>query len=443
MTAAWSARWGWLGAGTLGTGGNGSAATDTGPPASDGMRSVVYRLTGSWGALPLTSWPGGDVLDVVAFGDGGDFVLAQAHPAGLVVGRPVADGSGGESFTALGPPLDGGLSVAWGRLRWEGMAGEGSPRWSVRGGRRAQPDDTWTDWSPTWTDADHALELKDCRYLQWRVELPAARAGARAWRVTGVSVSALQPNLPPAIEEFKLEQLRGVKLGGLTAGESIVHEYGNGLRAEFTQQDPPEAGWTELERSDPGRAVRVVTWRAADPNGDRLEFRLECRRQGDPAWRPAAAPGGGQAALTGTLGSWDTSALLDDRYELRLVASDQPDNPGGSALRAERTLGPLTIDNTPPRLEGLEAKAVAGGLAVRLRATDATGPLAGARLILPDGRAERLDPRDGICDSPEESFDVVVPWPRAGRPEGDRPWRLRVEVRDLAGNVAGAEVVAP
>jgi hypothetical protein len=438
MTAAWSARWGWLGAGALGAGPNGGAETGAGPTAGEDTRAVVQRLTGAWGTLPLASWPGGDVLDMVSTGLDGGFVLAQAHPAAVVVGA-----AGAERGEAVSPPLDGGLAVAWGRLRWEGVAGEGSPRWSVRGGRRALPDETWTEWSAAWTEADHALDLKDCRYLQWRVELPAPRADAPAWRVTGVSVSARQPNLPPVIEEFRWEQLRGVKLGGLLAGQSLVHEYRSGLRAEFTQQDPPEEGWTEMERSDPGRAVRVVTWRAVDPNGDRLEFRLEYRREGDPSWRPATAPGGMPEALTGTLGSWDTSALPDGRYALRLVASDQPDNPGATAAEAERTLGPVTVDNLPPQLAGVEAQAVAGGLTVRLRATDASGPLAGARLILPDGKAERLEPRDGICDSASESFEMVVPWPRAPRPEGARPWRLRVEVRDLAGNVAGAEVVGP
>jgi len=438
MTAAWSERWGWLGAGTLGVGQGEGDEAPPGSSAGGDARAVVHRLTGAWGMRPLTSWPGGDALDLTTQGPDGGFVLAQAHPAALVVGTANAGPA-----TAVSPPLDGGLAVVWGRLRWEGVAGEGSPRWSVRGGRRAQPDESWTDWSGTWTSADHALDLKGCRYLQWRVELPAAGAGERAWRLTGVSISARQPNLPPAIEDFRLEQLRGVKLGGLTAGESIVHQYRSGLRAEFTQQDPPEEGWTEMARSDPGRAVRVVTWRAVDPNGDRLEFRLECRREGERSWRPATAAGGGQDALTGTLGSWDTSSLPDGRYELRLVASDHPDNPGGTAARSEKTIGPVNVDNLPPRLEQLEARAVAGGLSVSLRAIDVSSPLAGARLILPDGGPERLDPRDGICDGPEESFAVVVPWPRASRPEGPRPWRLRVEVRDLAGNVAGGEVVVP
>ncbi len=452
MTATWSPRWGWLGAGTLGdaqedgasllgvSAGSGATADPAAQatPRAD-ARSVVHRLTGAWGTLPLVSWPGGDVLDIIPSGAEG-FAVAQAHPAALVLAGARA---GGDGATAVSPPLDGGVGVTWGRLRWEGVAGEGAPRWSVRGGRRATPDDSWTDWSEPWAEADHPLGLEACRYLQWRVELPPAPAGARAWRVTGVSVSARQPNLPPVIEEFKLERLRGLKPGD-GSGDNIVHEYSSGLSAEFTLRDAPDEGWVEPDRVDPGRSVRVATWRASDPNGDRLEYRLECRREGDDAWRPVAVKGAGSPGepLAGMLGSWDASRMEDGRYALRLVASDAPDNPGAGALTAAREVGPLVVDNTPPAVSGLAVSAAPGGLRVQFRVADAGSPIAGARLVLPDGTAERLDPADGICDTGAESFDTLVAWPRPGRAEGARPWRVRVEARDLAGNPVGVEAVA-
>jgi hypothetical protein len=157
------------------------------------------------------------------------------------------------------------------------------------------------------------------------------------------------------------------------------------------------------------------------------------------AIRGAGSPG---EPLTGTLGSWDGSRMEDGRYALRLVASDAPDNPGAAAATAVSELGPLVVDNTPPALQDVTVAMVPGGLRVRLRVVDAASVVAGARVLLPDGAAERLDPVDGICDSTSESFDIVVPWPRAGRAEGPRPWRVRVEARDLAGNPAGVEAVA-
>ena len=73
------------------------------------------------------------------------------------------------------------------------------------------------------------------------------------------------------------------------------------------------------------------------------------------------------------------------------------------------------------------------------RAEDEGGVLAHALLVLPDGARERLDPVDRICDSAREEFAVEVAWPPAEGPAGAEPWRLRLEVWDLAGNLAVAE----
>ncbi|MBK8166559.1 MAG: hypothetical protein IPK64_11470 [bacterium] len=445
MAAAWTERWGWVAAGTL-PDAEGTMPTAASAESTTEPRAVLLRLTPPWGVTALVSWSGGDVLDLAAAAggtrDGEALAIAQAHPAALVLARPLPSGDNG---VVTGPPLDGGPGVVWGRLRWEGVAGQGQPRWSVRGGERAQPDASWSAWSRPWNDADRELESDLGRYLQWRVELPPAGRGERAWRVTGISVSARQPNRAPVIEEFRLEQLRGVKMGGFMAGESIIHQYRSGLRAEFTTQQGAEENWPGSDRADPGRAVRVFTWRASDPNGDRLDFRLECRAEGESDWRPASAPGEAGGTVTGNVGSWDTSVLADGRYELRLVASDAPDNPRGERAVATRELGPLLVDNTPPRVEVIETGARDDGrtIHVKLRAADAVSPLAAARLVLADGTAERLDPVDGVCDSGTETFVATVERLRAAGPDGTSPVRLRLEVRDLAGNTGTVEAVVP
>ena len=439
MAVAWTARWGWVGAGTLPDAAAMSTPGEDAEAAAPEPQSSLLRLTPPWGAVPLASWNGGDVLDLCAAAGGQGLAIAQAHPAAVAVARPLAAGARG---VVTGPPLDGGPGVAWARLRWEGVAGDGRPRWSVRSGERARPDASWSPWSDSWSDADHGLDGATGRYLQWRVELPAAGDG-RAWRVTGVSVSARQPNRAPVIEEFKVEQLRGVRPGGFLGSDSIIHQYRSGLRAEFTPPDAVQESWPGSERADPGRAVRVLTWQASDPNGDRLAFRLECRAEGESAWRPAAEPGTADQTVSGNVGSWDTSGLADGRWELRLVASDEPDNPRHEHAESTRALGPLVVDNTPPRVEVLEAVAREGGatISVKLRATDATSSLAAARLVFADGDGERLDPQDGVCDSADETFVAVVERRRAAGRDPAAPVRLRVEVRDLAGNTGSAEAV--
>ncbi len=78
---------------------------------------------------------------------------------------------------------------------------------------------------------------------------------------------------------------------------------------------------------------------------------------------------------------------------------------------------------------------------MRFEARDAASPLAGAEVIRPDGRRDRLDPRDGICDSRDEAFDTLLHLPADGF--GARPWLVRVQVWDLAGNVRATETALP
>ncbi len=421
MIAAWSPRWGWLGGGPL---------------ADDSGRTVLYSLTPPAGNHPAAGWSGGDILDLlVEPGSGPDdeeIIVCQAHPGSVTI----LGNRGDAPRRALSPPLDGGIPVHWGRLNWTTNQGSGKLKWAVRGGNRSEPDDSWTDWSDSWTDQNRALPLKPCRFLQWRVEFPSTD-GKRPLKLTSVSVSAWQDNRPPVIASFTQEYLKGVHLGMMNNhSENITQTFRSGLQAEFSQNSTDDrlAG---PERTTRGRPVRVFTWEGSDPNGDRVLFDLEYQPLGEAAWREI------QTGKSEFLGSWDTSEVPDGAYYIRLTASDSPDNPGGLAATTNRTLGPVTVDNSKPEITGFRIVELPDGFKVTLTARDAEGVLAGAQLRLPDGTNERLDPEDGICDSPQEKFTAEVVWPRAGRPSGPVPWRIRVEVRDLGGNAAFTEGDVP
>jgi hypothetical protein len=418
MIAAWSSRWGWLGGGPL---------------PEDSNRSVLHGLTLPAGSRPVAGWDGGDILDILIQGAAGEkVVVGQAHPGSVAV----LGVKGGQPRYAISPPLDGGQPVHWARLRSETTATTGKLKWSVRGGNRSVPDDSWSPWSASWTSAEQALDLDPCRFLQWRVEFPAGAKGTAAG-VTGVSVSAWQENLPPVITHFALEYLQGLKLGMMgNHGESVTQTYRSGLQAEFSQGASADR-FPGPERTVVGRAVRVFTWQGSDPNGDRLVYDLEYRPSGETAWRAIVK------GTPETLGSWDTTEAPDGQYEVRLSVHDVMDNPGALAGHGSRLLGPLTVDNTPPEIQDFEVTAVATGFKVKFRGRDGGGPLAGARILLPDGKSERLDPVDRVCDSATEDFAAVVNWPRAGRAATAQPWRVRVEVRDLGGNITVAEGAVP
>ena len=404
MIADWSADWGWL-AGTV--------------LPDEGDEARLLRLLPPAGAHPLAGWTGGDVLELLVTAE--KIVACQAHPGSvteLYAGREGA-------HLATSRAIDAGRPVQWGRLRWQGDEGV---RWSVRGGNRASPDATWSDWRDSWHDRDRTLDLPSSRYLQWRVEFDGDGG-----RVSGVSVSAWRENMPPVIAGFMEEQVGQIDTGGLVVrGDNVTQTMRSGLRVEFnrtTRRDQRAAA----DRAALTRPVRTFSWVSSDPDGDRVRHDLEYRAAGDDAWRPILED------FPDYMGSWDTSLVPDGIYRVRLTAGDAVDNPTALALVSSRELGPVVVDNTPPQVKGFVVKRSETGITVRFRAEDEGGVLAHASLVLPDGARERLDPVDRICDSAREEFAVEVAWPPADGPAGAEPWRLRLEVWDLAGNLTVAE----
>jgi hypothetical protein len=420
MIAAWSPRWGWLGGGPL---------------AEDSGRTILHGLTIPSGSHPLAGWIGGDVLDILVAEGASDeesIIVCQAHPGSVTA----LSGQGKSPRHAVSPPLDGGMPVTGGRLKWQTDGGKGKLQWSVRGGNRSEPDDSWSDWSDTWTGQNQVLPLEPSRFLQWRVEFPATDSD-NPLGLTSVSVSAWQDNLPPLVTTFTREYLDEIHLGMMNNhNDNITQTFRSGLKAEFSQGSTADhlAG---PERSAVGRTVRVFTWGGTDPNGDRVVWELAYRRSQDQAWREILT---GRPEL---MGSWDTSEVPDGQYYLRLTASDMPDNPGHLAEKTSRVIGPVNVDNTGPEISSFKVAAHPDGVLVSLTAKDSSGVLAGARLRLPDGTTERLDPADGICDSPTEKFSATIVWPRSDLDAGTRPWRFRVEIRDLGGNTTVAEGEVP
>ncbi len=418
MIVAWHQQWGWLGGGPL--------------SAEEGLASV-HRLTPPAGNHILASWSGGDILDLHVL-DESELLVSQAHPGGIQrLGH-----EGDDPLMAISPALDGGRPVSWGRLSWQAVPGKGKPRWSVRSGNRSVPDETWTPWTDSWTEENHALDLPDSRFIQWRVELPRTGSGSgKPWQITAVSVSAWQKNEKPVVRSFTIENISDISLGGLVGmGDNVTQTFESGLKVEFGRKSSA-TNKAEPRRAAFTRPVRVMTWQGVDPNLDRLLYRLEYRRESEASWRTIVEETPEQ------LGSWDTSDVPDGRYHVRVRVNDRLDNPGDLVLSSTRESGPLLVDNTPPEISRLKIKKLPGLLQISLRVQDTTSVLSQAFIRLPDGQSQRLDPVDRICDSRQEDFQVEIPWPVKGRPSGDEPWQLRVEVWDLSGNAAVAEGEAP
>ena len=149
-------------------------------------------------------------------------------------------------------------------------------------------------------------------------------------------------------------------------------------------------------------------------------------------------PGSGFAPKKGVLvtlpfrNEWDTSALPEGKYRVRVEASDEPANPPDQVQKHALESETVLVDNTPPRIETLELT----GRRLRAHVVDGTSPIARVEMAV-DGKLEwrQLGAADGIFDTADERVDSDV---AALVPPGSHI--VVVRAFDVAGNAVTRDV---
>ncbi len=354
------------------------AADGDGVLVGTGFEGEVWRFTAAGGARLAVL----DAAQVTAMTPEGRVVLTQGPAAVL---RREAGGAGRFRHE----PLALERPVRWGRWRLEGASG--TVRIRFRSGARKVPDATWSGWS-AWSGAGAGtVEAPPGTALQWEIELEPGAS------LEGVAVAYREIDLPPVIRSVSLAEPGAVFLASPPPTGQYVdlwHPDRNGI---FTVLGGP-AGRSEKTRGQGKKywrtGFRTVSWKAEDPNGDPLRFRLELE----------PADGGAvllvRDRLRGTRLAVDTTAVPDGRYRFRLTATDEPGNPG-AGLEATAVSRWFTVDNTPPRLT-----VVREGDRWRVTADGTGSAIDRAEWSRDGGEWTPLAPEDGILDGPVESFTI-------------------------------------
>jgi len=176
-------------------------------------------------------------------------------------------------------------------------------------------------------------------------------------------------------------------------------------------------------------SVVKVTWKVDNADNDVLRYRVAFRREGQTLWRDALKP---DEVLTKTELDWDTAALPEGKYRLRIEASDETANPPEQVQKHALESEPVLVDNTPPRIDNLQV----AGRRLRARVIDGTSPIARVDIAV-DGKLEwrPLGPADGVFDTTDEAIDADVATLVAA---GSHV--VVVRAFDLAGNVVTRDV---
>jgi hypothetical protein len=309
--------------------------------------------------------------------------------------------TGGPDAVWTSKALDAGLRAHFGHLTWRGA---GALEISTRTGDTQSPDSTWSPWSAAVAEGG-AVPSPAGRYVQVRARLKDGAA-----------------TLSDVALAFRTENLRAV------VTEITAHDRG----ASATKEGLAASGGSPTH---PGSVVRL-SWKVDNPDEDELRYRLQFRREGDRRWIDATRP---DDVVTKAEWEWDTSALPEGKYRVRVQATDEIVNPLGDVTEHALESAPVLVDNTPPVFKTVAMQ----GKRMRAEVMDGLGPITRVEVAI-DGRAQwrPLAAADGLFDTADESVDADLT-PLLSGADSAGPHIVTVRAFDAAGNAVVRELEAP
>lgn len=285
--------------------------------------------------------------------------LALSNPPQLIRLAPEPAQEG----TYTSDLIDAGQPARWGKIQTQASLPEGtSIRFSARSGNLKEPNDpTFSPWMPEQElTGPSDLGCPVARYLQYRLTLVRGKS-AQGPLLQEVAIAHSVPNLPPQIQ--------------------------------FLQVQPSK------DKQKP--YLFQILARASDENGDMLVYHFDFRKQGRKRWislkKDSDKP----------VYEWDSRAVEDGRYEIRITADDKRSNHPSEALTASRISDTVVVDNTAPVFSDVRQNLQGRTLELRFRAVDVFSAIAEARYTL-NSREDwaGLLPDDWVFDTTEESFTL-------------------------------------
>jgi hypothetical protein len=326
---------------------------------------------------------------------------------------------------------DAQMVATWGVLSWRATTPAGSRiELFTRSGNTETPDETWSAWSSALTNsAGSAITSPKARYLQWRAVLTGKSDGPV---LTSVTAAYLQRNLRPQVRSITIHTPGIVFQKPFATGDPDLAGFEDQttpdrkLAAAAAQQGSQSA----LGRRTYQKGLQTLAWKADDENDDDLIYDVMYRREGETAWKTL------RKATEDSILVFDTSTLPTGTYFVKIVASDGPSNPVGTALTGELDSVAFEIDNTAPDIAVGTVRVERGRTVIPFDVKDDHSPILRVEFSQDGQRWRGVFPVDGIADSRSEHYELVVDGEL-----GDRGLTLRAS--DSMNNVATTHVDAP
>jgi len=398
-----------------------------------GAKGILYQLEGSGVYSNVAKTFAAQVTALAAAPDGKIFV-GSANPAKVFSMGPGTEPDG----VFESQVYDARIFSRWGRLTWWGDDGatNGQVEFYLRSGNTSNPEKNWSPWAgPYRNPRGEAVDVPAARFVQWKVVFKSSAPGTN---ISWVSVAYLPKNVAPVIDSI-IVQNPGIRAQGMLVvqpGQQPVQPVQ--LRLPPPPAMPgvpvfPQPQMIQPQRFDPPpqgfaqRGYQTVVWSARDENDDDLSFTVHYRGEGEKAWKLL------KDRVETKFYSWDTTAMPDGAYYLKIIASDVPSNPGEDALTAERESDRFEVDNSPPEVSHLRAESTAGGVRVEFDAQDSASVISRAEYSLDGGEWKLVFPSGRLADALQQSYDFTLAAVSAGE------HTIAVRVFDQFENVAASK----
>ena len=285
--------------------------------------------------------------------------------------------------------FDAKIFSRWGRIE---VRGQGEFQLFARSGNVDNPDRNWSPWKPVDLRSNPTADAPAARFIQWKAEL---RPGKPLPVLDSVTVNYLPKNIAPEVDNVSVTVGYRVPSGVHTESETSTSSYA-----------PPIP--TVRDKS-----YIAVKWNAHDEDGDDLVYSVYYRGDRETQWKML------RDGISERFVNLDSDLFPDGGYEIRVVASDSPSRSAADALTGEAVSSRFEVDNTPPRIESLNAKRAGDNIRVTFRAVDSFSPVRRAEYSIDAGDWQVIDPVGQISDSKTENYDFEIPLPRSTPDAGD------------------------
>jgi hypothetical protein len=363
---------------------------------------------------------------------GNDLLAAASNMGKLYRLQPLRARSGEYESDVF----DAGLPSIWGQIRWKSSLAAGTTvEIYTRSGNTAAQNQSWSDWSGPYTNKEgEAVKSPQARYIQWKAVFKSSGGDRKLIAgddtLEGLSLAYLQQNvrpqvssiniLPPGIALQKQPSLPSgtvVSVGGLSDSSSGYSQ--SSALSRF--KTPPR----RVEKT----GAQAISWKASDENEDLLRYALYFRGDTEAEWKLL------EKDLEDDFYTIDSNDLPDGTYTVKVVASDEPSNAFGKALRGELVSKPFVINNTAPSIALEKNESKARRVEVTYLAKVAAGLISSSEFSIDGGPWHLVFPKDGIADSREEEYFVQTPELSVGEHV------IGIRVTNIVGGVGAIKLV--